>query len=183
MTLRAPAPEQVPLIGTLDERLGRLVDILSRHTAQISVLQQRTTAAAQVAAAVDPTPTSSTTYVMMGLNLRFTPTASTRGLFTLNGQIGNGTNNGQSFLQLAYGTGPSPANGATVSGTLLPGVVYFVATAGGGSWAPFSQSDLIEGLTPGVNYWIGAALRMAVAGPAFIKSPVLVGVELLDPVR
>lgn len=106
-------------------------------------------------------PISSTSWVMAGINLTFTA-PGTQVKFTIDGQVGNTVNNGETDLNLVYGTGTPPAFGAPVpaGATLVGQPVRYVATSGGGSFAPFSRTVQITGLTPGVTYWLGLAVKV-----------------------
>lgn len=109
-----------------------------------------------------PSSTSSTSWVMLGLNVQFTPPPGvTRATFTVTGQIGN-TGNGETDLSLAYGTGTPPVFGAPATGTMIGLPVRYTGPSAG-AFAPFSQTVAITGLTPGVTYWIGAAVKVSAA--------------------
>lgn len=112
--------------------------------------------------AASPTGTSSTSFVMMGLAVSFTPSTLVtidRALVTTTGMIGNTASNGQTYFQLTYGTGTAPVNGAAQTGTLLGLSIMFTA-AQPNDYAPFSQTAVMTGLSPGITYWIDLAVRV-----------------------
>lgn len=127
-----------------------------------------------------PAGTTSTTFVMMGLGLtsareadiepRISTSVATRAWTTVNGTISNTTNNGQSIVQLYYGIGTPPANGAAATGTAV-GLPQTFQAASGGSLSPFSLTGLITGLTPGTSYWFDLALRVS-AGTGAVSNVV-----------
>jgi hypothetical protein len=156
---------------------------ISQCRVDISVLAQRQQVAA-TATPADPAGTASASYVMMGIAVSLTPPAgATRAMVMLDGLIANSNNGGTSNAQLRYGTGTPPVNGAPAAGTAVGGVISYVATSGGGSYVPFSQSTMISGLIPGTTYWIGLALSAPAAGTASVRSLDMTVFSLLDPVR
>jgi hypothetical protein len=104
----------------------------------------------------DYSGTTSATAVMMGLNFTLTPLSSGKVQVTVTGNITNVA----STLQLAYGTGTPPVNGAAASGTATGTIMSFSA-ATGNSVHNWSLSDVIDGLTPSTAYWFD--VRMTVS--------------------
>lgn len=103
--------------------------------------------------------------VMLGLGstIEITPKGTGKVRFTLDGTIDNATTTDATAIQLAYGTGAAPANGANATGTTIGAVLTWIALTGlttGG--VPFSKSVVILGLTPGVTYWFD--VQMSVTG-------------------
>jgi hypothetical protein len=108
--------------------------------------------------AANPAATSSTSFVMMGLGMRFQTLTATNGMLTMNGNVGN-TGNGTTTVQLVYGTGTSPANGAPFTGTLIGQPVSYKGPSAG-AFVPFAQTVMITTLVPGVSYWIDTAVKV-----------------------
>jgi hypothetical protein len=137
-------------------------------------------AAGQVVVA-NPASTTSTTYIMMGLGLSFT-SALGRAFVTIDGQIMNSNNNGETYAQLMWGVGAAPVYGvpppagAAVIGTQIR--YKSTSSAGGGAFVPFSQSGMITGLPPGQQIWIGLALRV-ISGTGSVQDIALSAHELL----
>lgn len=135
----------------------------------------------------DPSGTSSTAGVMMGLGgtATFTPQGSGTVLVTLTTlmQITAGAAGGVT-AGARYGTGTAPANGAAVTGTVLgPAAdpVVRVNTVAAGVGTPHTVTDRLA-LTPGVSYWFD----LKVASPAgtdtcLAGSTVVVIHELVSP--
>jgi len=144
-----------------------------------NTLAARQIKAGEVTAANPPNLTG-VAYKMLGLGLTLTPDQSTRTVAHCDGQIGNTTNNGQTNLQLCYGTGTPPAWNAPQTGTLLGQPVKFLAAAGG-DYTPFAQSALITGLTLNMQIWIDIAVSVP-AGTSIITDVGLVAYELLDAI-
>jgi hypothetical protein len=179
---RPPAPLIAPYSGDLDQRLTMLAAWISQCRVDISVLAQRQQVAATVAAGSPPGTTASV-YVMMGVGVTFATLTNTRAQVVVSGQIANSANGGTSTAGLRYGTGTPPVNGAPDTGTVIGEPVVYVATSGGGSYAPFSQNAIITGMTPGQTYWIGVALMSSGATTASLHNVQVSAVSLLDPVR
>ena len=105
----------------------------------------------------NPTGTSSTTGVMMGLAGLIAPVNSTRVVATFTGQILSTVSGDDCFAVLRYGTGTPPSNGTAPSGTALtPGVGLFVAVAN--SHFPITLTAAVTGLTLGTAYWFDLQL-------------------------
>ena len=111
-------------------------------------------------ASTNPTGTTSTTGVMMGLGRQATPTtfaltAPTSGnvLITASGTLANNVANGAGWVGLYYGTGLAPANGAAVTGGGIVQAVNFRAQAANDS-TPFCFAGVLSGLVAGTTYWI-----------------------------
>jgi hypothetical protein len=179
---RPPAPLIAPYSGDLDQRLTMIAAWVSQCRVDISVLAQRQQVAATVSAG-SPAGTTSTTFVMMGVDVQFATLTNTRAQVVVSGQIANSSNGGTSTAALRYGTGTPPVNGAADTGTAFGDIVAYVATSGGGSYAPFSQNAVITGLTPGQTYWIGIALMASAGSTASLRNVQVSAVSLLDPVR
>lgn len=121
----------------------------------------------------NPTGTTSTTGVMMGLGstCAFTP-VSTRVLVSFTGTIKNDTNGGGAFIGIRWGTGAAPANGAALTGTLVGGTPQLnPGTSGyssGGAFFPISQTVAITGLTPGTAIWLDLELGSITTGTSIL---------------
>jgi hypothetical protein len=114
------------------------------------------------AAPTNPTSTTSTTGVMMGLGstIKLTPTKTGRFLVMIEGQ-GNVSVATASFtVGLRYGTGSAPANAAALTGTLIgqtiPGWSDVV-----NSNTPFALGGVVTGLTVGTQYWFDLSLAVS----------------------
>lgn len=121
-------------------------------------------------APADPTGTTSTTAVMMGLGgaASITPTKTGRISFTISGQMTNNTNNDGATVQLRYGAGTAPTNGAAVTGTQAGNSQSFTASVANGS-SGFSLSPIVTGLTLGTPYWFDLGLNAVTGGTAATK--------------
>jgi hypothetical protein len=127
----------------------------------------------------NPASTASRSFVMMGLGVSFT-SGLARALVTVDGQIANSNNGGETDAQLMWGVGAPPAYGVAppAGATIIGTPIRYVATTGGGSFTPFSQSGLITGLSPGQQIWVGLALK-AVSGTASVQDISITATELL----
>jgi hypothetical protein len=101
-------------------------------------------------------PVSSTTPagVMMGVGstCTLTPTYSTRMRIEFNGNISNSASSSSNTIQVRFGTGSAPANGAALTGTVV-GSTYNNQTQTTGVFTPFATSAILTGLTPGTAVW------------------------------
>ncbi len=127
----------------------------------------------------NPTATTNTSFTMMGLGLNFTSVLG-RAFVTMDGQITNSNNGGETDAQLMWGVGTAPVYGAAPpAGAAVIGTqIRFKAALGGGAFSPFSQSGLITGLPPGQQVWIGLALKV-VSGTGSVQDVCLTAHELL----
>lgn len=125
----------------------------------------------------DPTGTTSTTAVMMGLNQTITPAVSTRLLITICGQMANNTINDGATVQVRYGTGTAPTNGAALTGTQLGASQTFTALVAAQKDG-FSITGIATGLTIGTAYWIDAALNVVTGGTATVTGITVTASEL-----
>jgi len=120
---------------------------------------------------VDPGQTGSSTGVMMGLAAAFTPIASGVAEVVITGDISNDTapNGGQ--VQIRYGTGAAPANGAALVGTTLGQLVKYdpITPSTASQRSPFAVSGIISGMTIGTAYWIDVSLANIGGGNARIQ--------------
>jgi hypothetical protein len=140
-------------------------------TNSTNAIKRSLTEATLQASPADPTSTTSTTGVMMGLGstCTITPAYSTRAQVNFYGDYFNSTNNNGLTLKIRYGTGTAPANGGASTGTQLANTLFGnVPSIGVG--IPFSQGGIITGLTPGTTYWIDYSAGVAGGGTVGILS-------------
>jgi hypothetical protein len=130
----------------------------------------------------DPTGTTSTTQVMMGIGATYTPSSS--GLVQAVLSCGYGSLTGQTNQKITgqYGTGSAPANGAAVTGTRWGTGEVLQWKVGGGTSAgdvnALSLTDILT-LTPGTTYWFDVALATTTgADQGFVQGIKLILVEL-----
>lgn len=116
----------------------------------------------------DPTGTTSATQVMMGLAGSITPTTSGKIMVVISGGINNSNGNTASTIQIRYGTGSAPTNGAAATGTTA-GAAHITSNASGGVSQSFSVNAIVSSLTPATAYWLDLGVATA-AGTASIKT-------------
>lgn len=132
--------------------------------------------AASQTASANPSGTTSTTSVMMGLNGAITPVLTGRVLLIITGVILNNTIGDGSTVQASYGTGAAPSNAGALAGTQVGAPLAFVASTAAGQ-APFAAVAIITGLVNNTTYWLDAALKAVTGGTATIKDVVVTAVE------
>jgi len=120
------------------------------------------------------TATVSTTMVMAGLAAGtgpsvITPTRTGNVQVDFQGYCSNATSLDQVSIQLAYGTGTPPANGAAAAGTTI-GKMQSVESPSAAGPTACNLSGYITGLTIGTAYWFDLQFK-ANAGTANISSP------------
>lgn len=114
-----------------------------------------------------PAGTTSTTAVMMATGGTLTPARSTRALLIISGQMANATINDGATVQLRYGTGTAPINGAAVTGTQA-GASQTSTSLVAASKSGFSIAAVVTGLTIGTAYWVDVALNAVTGGTATV---------------
>ena len=114
---------------------------------------------------VDPTTTTSTVGVMMGLgaSASITPTFTGKLMIVISGDIDNDTNSRGSVVQIRTGTGTAPINGAALTGTARGGSVNFFQN-NSAIRTPFSLNVIINGLILNTSVWIDISLTSIGAG-------------------
>jgi hypothetical protein len=129
-------------------------------------------------APANPTGTTSTTGVMMGLGstIAYTPNKTGKIKITLASTGVNSTAGDGFSAKLAYGTGTAPANGAALSGTAVGNTV---AVSAGTVAEGFALIALVSGLTVNTAIWIDIQLAAVTGGTASISNIVCVVEELV----
>jgi hypothetical protein len=144
---------------------------------------QTPTAASTQKNPTDPTLTSSTVGVMMGLSASITPVLSGKIMIIISGDMHNSSGDDGASVQIRTGTGTPPINGATAStsGTAQGGLVKMEAVASVGSVVtrvPFSLNAIVTGLTLNTAVWIDISLAAIGAGNATVRDISMSIVEL-----
>jgi len=107
----------------------------------------------------DPTTTTSTAGVMMGLGstVSFTPTRTGKIMIILSGDGDNDTNSRGANVQMRYGTGVAPANGAALTGTTV-GTLIRIFNRDSVEIFPFTLNGIVSGLSVGTAIWVDISL-------------------------
>lgn len=114
--------------------------------------------------------------LMMGLAGSITPRASGDVLITLSGEATNNTSGSGLNVQIRYGTGAAPANGAAFSGTACGNVPGYTVAAVS-QRLPFSITCIATGLTLGTAIWIDATVNAITSGTGAISSLTIAAAE------
>lgn len=113
-----------------------------------------------------PTGTTSTTLVMAGLAGSIT-TRTGKILLCMSGVGADNTANDGTKMQMSYGTGTAPVNGAALTGTQIgPVQQYSAATLAAGATAPYGACTVVTGLSGGTAYWFDTAFAAITGGTA-----------------
>jgi hypothetical protein len=126
----------------------------------------------------DPTGTTSTTGVMMGLAVAFTPVRSGNIMVQVEGQMQNNTSGDGVNALLYYGTGGAPSNQGAIAGTQKGKAAKIDAVPTGAKKYPFGITTIIPGLTKSTAYWLDLALLAVTGGTASINGLEIVIAEL-----
>lgn len=121
-----------------------------------------TSAASSQSTPANPTGTTSTTGVMMGLAGSITPTQSGKVMIIISGDAmanvcATTGATGGAQVQIRYGTGTAPTNGAALTGTAVGALEKWVCSHAT-SRDPFSVNAVVTGLTVNTAYWIDLEL-------------------------
>ena len=123
-----------------------------------------------------PTGTTSTAGVMMGLTGAITPAHSGNVLLIVSGTLTNGTTSDGASLQIRYGTGTAPTNGAALTGTAVGNNIADNNPVT--NKIPFSVQAVVTGLTVGTAYWVDVGLAAITGGTASIATVSVSALEL-----
>jgi hypothetical protein len=104
---------------------------------------------------------------MMGLAGSITPTGSGKILIIISGDLMMSGGGDEGRVQIRYGTGSAPANGAAATGTAA-GALQRSNPGTGNDPIPFSVNAVVTGLTPSTAYWVDLTLQSS-SGTATIK--------------
>lgn len=127
----------------------------------------------------DPTGTSSSTGVMMGIAVSFSPTATGKILVILSGDMGTTSGSGSAgpeIKQIRYGTGDAPANGDALTGTAVGGEPASSIDHSGGT--PFSVQAVVIGLSTDSTFWFDFGLAEIGLGTGSARNVSMTIVEL-----
>ena len=114
----------------------------------------------------DPTLTASTTGVMMGLAASITPLNSGNLLILISGDCTDSVISDGCAMQIRFGTGTAPINGAALTGTAAGGVVKSNDAAATGR-TPFTLNAIVTG-TLSVANWVDMSLAAITGGNASV---------------
>lgn len=128
----------------------------------------------------DPTGTSNTSGLMMGLAGSITPVRTSRIMIIISGNLTNSTATAGNGAKTAirYGTGSAPANASALTGTQLGNIVSSILERNTSDLQPFSIQGIASGLTPGTAYWIDTSVAAIVAGTGQIKNLSITALEV-----
>ena len=153
------------------------------QTLSLPVIRQAETVAVRPQnvqfAVAAPTLTTSTTGVMMGLSsgtTRITPQVTGNIMIivtgmALNSVIGDGTS-----MQIRYGAGNGPANGAALTGTTVGSYKNMIASTAAGKQG-FACCGYATGLTLGTAIYLDVAVKAVTGGNATISEVDVVAYE------
>jgi hypothetical protein len=125
----------------------------------------------------DPTGTTSTAGVMMGLAGAITPQYTGRALIVLTGNVANSTLMDGINVQLRYGTGSAPANGGAATGTAI-GALNKTTSAVNAQKTGVALQAIVTGLTLATAIWIDVTLAAVTGGTVTLTNVSLSALEI-----
>lgn len=131
-----------------------------------TTLNVSTTANVYQSSSSNPTGTSSTSPIMMGLAGAITPNRTGVVKIQIVGNIKNSSGSGGATLTIGYGTGTAPTNGAAATGSSAGSQQAIDIPIAAGDRIPFALSAIVSGLTLSTAYWIDLRLSATSTGTA-----------------
>lgn len=127
-----------------------------------SDIERSLTEAITIGAPANPATTTSTTGVMMGLGstAKITPVFSGRVKIEITLAAAVTVATASATLQVRYGTGTAPTNGAALTGTALGSAITGWSDVAS-SPTPFALIVAVTGLTPGTPYWFDVSFSVS----------------------
>jgi hypothetical protein len=119
--------------------------------------------ASTTTAPANPTGTTSTTGVMMGLARTITPTCTGKIRFQISGVAQNTIGQGEIAISLRYGGSTAPANGDALQGTQIggaPSMLFAAANFGSG----FVTHGILTGQVLGTTIWFDLVVSAVNSG-------------------
>lgn len=142
-------------------------------------IAKTTSLASYQATPSNPTGTTSTSAKMMGLAGAITPAYTGKVLISIVGSVQNQTGVGDgATIQIAYGTGTAPTNGATATGTVAGPLIGYVSSTTN-AIVPFALTAIVTGMSTGVAHWVDLQVAAVVAGTAAATDIGITLVEML----
>lgn len=127
---------------------------------------------------VGPTGTTSASAVMVGMATSITPTTTGRVIIISSGQMANSALSGGVTVDLRYGTGAAPANGAAATGTVV-GTSQTISALLAGLKSGFSIAGVISGLSLNVPIWIDLSqMRLGGLGTSAVTGVTTTALEV-----
>jgi hypothetical protein len=112
------------------------------------------------------------------LNSVITPITSGKVIVTLTGAVFNNTAAGLvNLVQIRFGTGSPPANGAAATGTAIGGIASRGAATTTTGFVPLSLTALLTGLAIGVPVWLDVIFSAAGGGSVILQNVAFTAVE------
>ena len=115
----------------------------------------------------NPSSTTSTTEVMLGLGILITPRSTGTIRFDIRGGAGQQTAAAYMTCTPRYGTGSAPANGGVAAGTTMgPKLTVQLTSVTTGENVPFSILAEVSGLAIGTQYWFDLSYATGISSDA-----------------
>ncbi|MEM3846417.1 MAG: hypothetical protein QXV17_09625 [Candidatus Micrarchaeaceae archaeon] len=132
---------------------------------------------AQVSSPANPTGTTSTTAVQMGLGVTYTTATTGRLLVIVTGEAANNTAGDGATVQLSYGTGTAPSNGAAATGTAVGSKISVTSNAASQT-VPFALAYVISNLAVGNSFWFDLQVAAVTGGTASVSNLTVLIIEM-----
>lgn len=172
MPIQLPAPH-TPLVGKNGEINREWYRALLNTTQTVNA----SPSLGSQLSGLNPTGTTAGSPVMMGLGGSIKCAVIGRALVIAGGQAQSTVNDGGGSVQLAFGTGNAPANGAAQTGTLVGASIPFI-TVPASTQTGIILVSLLTNLTLRTEYWLDVALSAVGSGTASLTNFFLQAIEL-----
>lgn len=117
----------------------------------------------------NPAGTTSTSGVMMGLGLSFTPLSSTLAYMQAKGNAANSTAGDGINIGVRYGTGAAPTNGAACTGSTA-GTAQVLTSGTAGQKIGVNTDGYVASMTLGTTYWVDVCVLAITGGTATLTN-------------
>jgi hypothetical protein len=117
----------------------------------------------------DPAPTSSTSMVMAGLGVLYTPSLTGRVKVTVQATIANAAADDGGEIQISFGTGTAPANDDPLAGNQAGSIAQSTSPTANAAYT-VTAFAVMASLTVGTQYWFDLAYASTDGGDATISN-------------
>lgn len=121
----------------------------------------------------NPPPTNSTSLVMSGLGILYTPSTTGRVKVTAQATIANSTAGDGGEIQISFGTGSPPSNGDVLTGTQAGNLAQSISPTANNAFT-VTAFALVTNLTVGTQCWFDLAYAAINGGNATVSNVTMI---------
>lgn len=126
----------------------------------------------------NPTGTTSGTFVQMGFAISFTPKMTGKIKISMQADLTNNTINDGCAMEITYGTGTAPINGAAQTGTVVGNYCKMSTDIAANAFVPGMCIGYVTGLNLATAIWVDAAVAAITGGTAAIQQVTVIVEEI-----